>query len=125
MSARPAPGEAPAEAGRYDVVVVDAPPALLASETAAMAPSMGTLLLVARADNSEMGELVESAKRLAHVGAAFHGAVFNAVDTSQRQHRSYSYGYYGYAAERRDPPYSLEAADTVMPKRIEPEHAAS
>jgi tyrosine-protein kinase Etk/Wzc len=111
---------------RYDVVVVDAPPALLASETAAMAPSMGTLLLVARADNSEMGELVESAKRLAHVGAAFHGAVFNAVDTSQRQHRSYSYGYYGYAApERRDPPYSLEAADTVMPKRIEPEHAAS
>ncbi|REM27480.1 tyrosine protein kinase, partial [Mycobacterium tuberculosis] len=28
---------------RYDVVVVDAPPTLLASETAAMAPSMGTL----------------------------------------------------------------------------------
>lgn len=110
---------------RYDVVVVDGPPALLASETAAMAPSMGTVLLVARAGNSELGELVESAKRLAHVGAAFHGAVFNAVDTSQRHYRSYSYGYYAYAPTRREPTYALDTADTVMPKRIQPEHAES
>ncbi|MDP9600969.1 polysaccharide biosynthesis tyrosine autokinase [Variovorax sp. NFACC27] len=111
---------------RYDVVVVDAPPTLLASETAAMAPSMGTLLLVARADNSEMGELLESTKRLAHVGAAFHGVVFNAVDTSRRRNRSYGYGYYGYApVARRDPPFALDTADTVMPKRILPEHAES
>jgi len=111
---------------RYDVVVVDAPPTLLASETAAMAPSMGTLLLVARADNSEMGELLEASKRLAHVGAAFHGVVFNAVDTSRRHNRSYGYGYYGYApVARRDPPFALDTADTVMPKRILPEHAES
>jgi len=110
---------------RYDVVIVDGPPVLLASETAAMAPSMGTVLLVARADESELGELVESAKRLAHVGAAFHGAVFNAVDTSKRHYRSYSYGYYGYAPTRREPTYALETADTVMPKRIQPEHAES
>ncbi|HEX7867579.1 MAG TPA: polysaccharide biosynthesis tyrosine autokinase [Variovorax sp.] len=112
---------------RYDVVVIDAPPTLLASETAAMAPSMGTLLLVARADNSEMSELLESSKRLAHVGAAFHGVVFNAVDTTQRHNRSYGYGYYyGYApVARRDPPYALDTADTVMPKRIQPEHAGS
>jgi tyrosine-protein kinase Etk/Wzc len=113
---------------RYDVVVIDAPPTLLASETAAMAPSMGTLLLVARADNSEMGELLESSKRLAHVGAAFHGVVFNAVDTSQRHNRNYSYGYYGYGAApapRREPAYALDTADTVMPRRIEPEHAGS
>jgi tyrosine-protein kinase Etk/Wzc len=93
-----------------------------------MAPNMGTLLLVARADSSEMGELVESAKRLAHVGAAFHGVVFNAVDTSRRQHRSYGYGYYGYApatTTRSEPHYALDTADTVMPKRIEPEHATS
>ncbi|RSZ37265.1 MULTISPECIES: polysaccharide biosynthesis tyrosine autokinase [unclassified Variovorax] len=111
---------------RYDVVVVDAPPTLLASETAAMAPSMGTLLMVARADNSEMGELLEASKRLAHVGAAFHGVVFNAVDTSRRHNRSYSYGYYGYApVARREPPFALDTADTVMPKRILPEHAES
>jgi tyrosine-protein kinase Etk/Wzc len=112
---------------RYDVVIIDAPPTLLASETAAMAPSMGTLLLVARADNSEMGELVESTRRLAHVGAAFHGVVFNAVDTSQRHHRSYGYGYYGYAPTRRETSSSspsLDTADTVVPKRIEPEHAS-
>jgi tyrosine-protein kinase Etk/Wzc len=108
---------------RYDVVIVDAPPTLVAAETAEMAPIMGTLLLVARADESEMGELVESAKRLAHVGAAFHGVVFNAVDTSQRHYRGYSYGY-SYAPTRREPTYVIDTADTVMPKRIEPEHAA-
>jgi len=110
---------------RYDIVIVDGPPVLLASETAAMAPSMGTVLLVARADESELGELVESAKRLAHVGAAFHGAVFNAVDASKRHSRSYSYGYYAYAPTRREPTYALDTADTVMPKRIQPEHAES
>ncbi|MBN8751865.1 MULTISPECIES: polysaccharide biosynthesis tyrosine autokinase [Variovorax] len=109
---------------RYDVVIVDAPPTLLASETAAMAPSMGTLLLVARADHSESGELLESVKRLGHVGAEFHGVVFNAVDTTQRHYRGYSYGYYD--AYRREPAGSLGVndADTVMPKRLEPEHAA-
>ncbi|WP_269759412.1 CpsD/CapB family tyrosine-protein kinase [Variovorax sp. E3] len=109
---------------RYDVVIVDAPPTLLASETAAMAPSMGTLLLVARADQSESGELLESVKRLGHVGAAFHGVVFNAVDTTQRHYRGYSYGY-GYEMYRREPAHALGEADTVMPRRIEPEHATS
>ena len=108
---------------RYDVVVVDAPPTLLASETAAMAPSMGTLLLVARADESESGELLESVKRLAHVGASFHGVVFNAVDTTRRHYANYGYGYSAYRF--REPAFALSTADTVIPKRIEPEHAAS
>lgn len=112
---------------RYDVVVVDAPPTLLACETIAMAPHMGTLLMVARADNSEMDELVESSKRLAHVGAAFQGVVFNAVDTSQRRHRTYSHSYdYGYSPVRLEPTYVLDTgADTVLPKRIQPERAGS
>lgn len=108
---------------RYDAVVVDAPPALLASETAAMARCMGTVLLVARAGDSEMGELLESAKRLAHVGAAFHGVVFNAVDITQRRYGSYDYGYGSYRF--REPAYAIEGPETVVPKRIEPEHAAS
>ncbi|MGJ7530227.1 polysaccharide biosynthesis tyrosine autokinase [Variovorax sp. GB1P17] len=106
---------------RYDVVVVDAPPTLLASETAEMAPSMGTLLLVARAGDSEMGELHESAKRLAHVGASFHGVVFNGLDTSLRHNGSRSYGY-GYGiAQFRDRPLGLANGTAA---RVEPEQVA-
>jgi tyrosine-protein kinase Etk/Wzc len=108
---------------RYDVVVIDAPPMLLASETTAMAPCMGTLLLVARDGDTELGELLESAKRLAHVGSAFHGVVFNAVDTKRRHYANYGYGYGTYRF--REPTYAIGTADTVIPKRIEPEHAES
>jgi tyrosine-protein kinase Etk/Wzc len=78
----------------YDAVVVDAPPILLATETVAMAPDMGTLMLVARAGDSELGDLVESAKRLAHVGASFHGVVLNAQEARQRH--SVGYGQHLY-----------------------------
>ena len=48
---------------------------------------------------------------------------------TQRQNRNYGYGYYGAGAPaaRREPAYALDTstADTVMPKRIEPEHAGS
>jgi tyrosine-protein kinase Etk/Wzc len=78
----------------YDAVIVDAPPILLATETVAMAPDMGTLMLVARAGDSELGDLVESAKRLAHVGASFHGVVLNAQEARQRH--SVGYGQHLY-----------------------------
>ena len=110
---------------QYDAVIVDAPPALVASETAAMAPAMGTLLLVARAGDSESGELLESAKRMSHVGASFHGVIFNAMDASQRQFASYAYSYSYPSYRMREPAIAFNDADTVMPKRIEPEHAGS
>jgi len=78
---------------------------------------------VARAGDNEVGELLESAKRLAHVGAAFHGVVFNAVDVTQRRYGSYDYGYGSYRF--REPAYAIEGPETVVPKRIEPEHAPS
>jgi tyrosine-protein kinase Etk/Wzc len=97
---------------RYDAVIVDAPPMLLASDTAEMAPWMGTLLMVARAGDSELGDLSESAKRLAQVGARFHGIVFNALDTRRRHYGSYSYGYGVYRFRGHDYP-ALEGAHAV------------
>src|SRR5690606_30754458 len=49
----------------YDTVIVDTPPVLVAADTAAVAPHCGVVLLVARADQTQMGELNESARRLA------------------------------------------------------------
>ncbi|MET3493610.1 polysaccharide biosynthesis tyrosine autokinase [Variovorax boronicumulans] len=115
-------GEAFAEllqtvSARYDTVIVDAPPILLATETVAMASAMGTLLLLARADDSQLGDLVESAKRLAHVGAAPHGVVLNALDARQRHYGSYGYGYGLYRVRQHTYP-----AVGHTP-RNEPEHA--
>jgi tyrosine-protein kinase Etk/Wzc len=104
----------------YDAVVVDAPPILLATESVAMAADMGTVMLVARAGDSELRDLVESAKRLAHVGASFHGVVLNAQDPRQRRNASYGYDYGLYSLH--PPVYPPALGHTP---RAEPEHATS
>ncbi|QSI31082.1 polysaccharide biosynthesis tyrosine autokinase [Variovorax sp. RKNM96] len=104
---------------RYDIVLIDAPPILLATETVAMASAMGTLLLLARAGDSQLGDLMESTKRLAHVGASFHGVVLNGLDTRQHHYGSYGYGYGNYRFRAHAyPPLGYTP-------RTEPEHAAS
>jgi tyrosine-protein kinase Etk/Wzc len=80
----------------YDVVIVDTPPALLASESAEMATCMGTLLLVARAGDNEIGDLTETAKQLRHAGARFQGVVLNGLDTRRRYYGSLAYRYGAY-----------------------------
>ncbi|SFP35845.1 tyrosine-protein kinase Etk/Wzc [Variovorax sp. PDC80] len=81
---------------RYDTVIVDAPPTLLASEAAEMAVHMGTLLMVARAGDNELGDLTQSIKELRHAGARFQGVVLNALDARQRYYGSYAYRYGAY-----------------------------
>lgn len=81
---------------RYDLVIMDTPPVLVAADTLGMAAQAGTLLLVARADQTQMGELHESAKRLAHAGKTVSGVLFNAIDLSRRHYGSYGYKYGGY-----------------------------
>jgi tyrosine-protein kinase Etk/Wzc len=80
----------------YDLVIVDTPPVLVAADTLGMAAQIGTVLLVARAGQSQIGELHESAKRLAHAGNTVSGVLFNAMDLSRRHYGSYGYKYGGY-----------------------------
>jgi len=89
---------------RYDTVIVDTPPTLLASETAEMATCMGTLLMVARAGDNELGDLSESSKLLRHAGAQFQGVVLNALDTRQRYYGSLAYRFGGYRLRMHDYP---------------------
>jgi tyrosine-protein kinase Etk/Wzc len=90
---------------QYDLVVVDTPPVLAAADTLGMASQAGTLLLVARSGQTQMGELHEAAKRLAHVGRRVSGVLFNAVDLTRRYYGSYGYKYGGY----RYRPYTYES----------------
>ncbi len=80
----------------YELVIMDTPPVLVAADTVGMAAQAGTLLLVARADQTQMGELHESAKRLAHAGKTVSGVLFNAIDLSRRHYGSYGYKHGGY-----------------------------
>ena len=83
---------------RYDIVLVDTPPVLVAADTAVIAPYAGTVLMVARALITGLGELEESKRRLAQTGVQVKGVVFNDLDLSRRRYGyGYGYGYkYGY-----------------------------
>jgi tyrosine-protein kinase Etk/Wzc len=80
----------------YDAVILDTPPVLVAADTVGIASQAATVLMVARSGVTQMGELNETAKRLAHAGKAVAGVIFNAIDVSQRHYGSYGYRYGGY-----------------------------
>lgn len=81
---------------RYDLVVIDSPPVLVAADAAAVSAHVGAILLVARDGLTQIGELSESIKRLAHANRRVSGVVFNGMDLSRRHYGSYGYKYGGY-----------------------------
>jgi tyrosine-protein kinase Etk/Wzc len=83
-------------AAAYDLVIIDSAPVLVAADTLSAAAHAGTVLLVARADHSQVGELVESAKRLVHAGKVATGVLFNGFDVSRRHYGRYGYRYGNY-----------------------------
>ena len=92
-------------ASRYDVVLIDTPPVLVASDAAAMATSAGLVFVVARSGKSQLGEVSESIRRIVQSGASVTGAIFNGLDMGKRRFRygyasAYGYGHrYRYGAE--------------------------
>ena len=92
---------------QYDLVLIDTPPVLAVSDACVLAQRAGTVLLVARAETTTLGELQETAKRLAQAGGSVLGVVFNGLDFKRR----YGYGY-GYRYQRYDygtPPKGTKA----------------
>ena len=81
---------------RYDHVVIDTAPVLVASDAAAVAPACGVVLLVARAEKTQLGELHESTRRLAQAGVPVDGVLFNGMDFSRRYNGNYGYTQTGY-----------------------------
>lgn len=83
--------------GQYDLVIIDSAPVLVAADTLSVAAHAGTLLLVARAEKTYIGDLHESARRLAHSGKAATGVLFNALDLTRRHYGKYGYKYGAYS----------------------------
>ena len=80
----------------YDLVLIDTPPVLAVSDTQALAPSAGTVFLVARSEVTTLGELIESTKRLSRSGVQVKGVVFNDLDTARQRRYGYGYKYSSY-----------------------------
>jgi len=83
---------------QYDLVVIDTPPVLVASDTSSIAVHAGTVLMIARANLSTMGELKESTRRLSLAGKAAAGVLLNGMDSKRRAYGSYKYGRYRYTS---------------------------
>ncbi|PFG39099.1 capsular exopolysaccharide synthesis family protein [Georgenia soli] len=70
-------------AGRYDMVVVDSPPVLTATDAAVLSTLTGGTLLVVATGRNRKVEMRQALERLDHVGARILGLVLNRVDAGR------------------------------------------
>jgi len=85
---------------RYDLVLLDTPPVLAASDATVLAKHAGVVFVVARADVTTARELVASQRALRQVGSDIKGVLFNGLHVEGRWYRPhYLYGKYRYMGE--------------------------
>jgi tyrosine-protein kinase Etk/Wzc len=77
----------------YDLIIIDTPPILVATDAAVIGHHCGTGLLVVRFGLNQPRELAVAKQRFEQNGVVIKGAVFNAVE--RRSSGYYSYAYYG------------------------------
>jgi tyrosine-protein kinase Etk/Wzc len=78
----------------YDYVLIDTPPILAVSDTMILGPLAGAVFMVARAAQSNIGDIKESVKRCNQAGIPVNGVILNGIT-----HRPGGYGY-GYGKYR-------------------------
>jgi tyrosine-protein kinase Etk/Wzc len=80
----------------FDVIVIDSPPLLAASDASVLGTKTDGVLLVVRAGQTERGAAQQAVQQLAVVGARVVGAVLNDPDAKVPQYGGYyNYEYYG------------------------------
>jgi capsular exopolysaccharide synthesis family protein len=83
---------------RFDLVVLDTPPVLLAPEASVLATSADGVVLVVRAGNTQKAAAQDAAQQLYTVGANLVGSVLNDPDAKLPGYSSYyADRYYGYS----------------------------
>jgi tyrosine-protein kinase Etk/Wzc len=87
-------------AQQYDVVIIDAPPVLAASEAATLASLAGANLLVVRSGQQNRREVELAVGRLAQAGAKPRGFIFNDMLAGARRYAYAGYRYYRYEATK-------------------------
>jgi capsular exopolysaccharide synthesis family protein len=80
-------------AQNYDMVIVDTPPVLIASDAAILSRFSGGTLVVVRAGRTQAAALRDAVEQLGNVGTRVIGTVLNDPDGEVAKFTSY-YGYY-------------------------------
>ncbi|GMG92684.1 polysaccharide biosynthesis tyrosine autokinase [Cupriavidus metallidurans] len=82
---------------RYDLVLIDTPPVLAASDAGILAPKAGAVFMVARADKTTTAELTAARRLVEQTGGEIKGVLFNGLKIEGRWYRShYHFGKYRY-----------------------------
>ena len=82
---------------QFDVVIIDTPPMLAATDAALLGAQCDATIVVARAGQTKEKELEDTVDRLSEVGAKSIGALLNDFDISNAYGYNYAYSsYYGY-----------------------------
>lgn len=89
---------------RYDLVLIDSAPILVAADTLSLAAQSDTILLISRAEKTEIIEIQETVKQISRSGKDVTGIVLNGVDLTRRNHGRYGHRYGNYLYQ----PYKTE-----------------
>lgn len=82
---------------RYDIVLIDTPPVLAATDAGILSPKVGAIFLVARADSTTISELTATQRSIQQAGGEIKGVLFNGLNVEGRWYRAhYRYGKYRY-----------------------------
>ena len=85
---------------QYDLVLLDTPPVLAATDATILAKHAGAVFAVARADSTTARELVASQRALKQAGSDIKGVLFNGLHVEGRWYRPhYLYGKYRYMSQ--------------------------
>lgn len=88
---------------RFDVVIIDTPPILAATDGVAVAPECDSVLVVASANKTDFRALDQVKDTLSAVGVSIGGVIFNRYDRATNGTGGYKYGYdykYDYTPDR-------------------------
>jgi len=83
---------------RYDLVIIDSPPILAATDAAIIGRLASVSLMVVKAATHPARELEQSAKKLVQAGVSLKGVIFNDMPDTLLNHR---YGQYVYQYDYR------------------------
>jgi capsular exopolysaccharide synthesis family protein len=81
--------------GQFDIIIIDSPPVLAATDAVLLSTQTDATILVASAGTTKEGDLDHSLERLDDVGANVIGVLLNRFDLSMAYGYKYSYGQYG------------------------------
>ncbi len=78
----------------FDLIIYDTPPIMAVSDPKILAPKVGNILLVVRADRTNLPDVKNAVNRIQTVGGKIVGTVLNGVGATKGYGYYYRYNYY-------------------------------